>query len=372
MPVPELPRSMRSAGAASRDRPAVDGHQAPVVGDVGPEGLDGRPGAGDVVARSDSPVMVEVPSARAARSRARWEMDLSPGTGDGAGQRTPPPPDSAGGPPGGRALTGPSRPVSWWPGGPGRRGSPGGWAPTAVSTTSDQDAPVAVHRVGDLEVDDVDAELGGQHGDLGDGARCGRAPGCAPRPAPRAGAPVRSAPGGPSAARSRISSSERWSCSATRRRMAPRASMSRSRVATMASALSSQMSGQMAGWPAAIRVMSRKPPAASWSRAACSSPRPAARSMRVAAVRWGTWETTATSGVVLGRVEGDDVGAEVGQHVAHLGVGGRVGARPSGSGPRWPRRRGRPRRLPSRPARSRPSGGPRRSGGGRRRPPAGP
>ena len=36
--------------------------------------------------------------------------------------------------------------------------------------------------------------------------------------------------------------------------------MSRSRVSTMASALSSQMSGQMEGWPAAIRVMSRKPP----------------------------------------------------------------------------------------------------------------
>ncbi len=62
----------------------------------------------------------------------------------------------------------------------------------------------------------------------------------------------------------------------------------------MAPAFSSQMSGQMVGWPAAIRVMSRKPPAASCRRAACSWPTPLARSMRVAAVRWGTCDTTAT------------------------------------------------------------------------------
>ena len=62
----------------------------------------------------------------------------------------------------------------------------------------------------------------------------------------------------------------------------------------MASALSSQIPGQIVGWPAAIRVMSRKPPAANWSSAPCSSPRSAARAIRVAAVRWGTWETTAT------------------------------------------------------------------------------
>ena len=39
----------------------------------------------------------------------------------------------------------------------------------------------------------------------------------------------------------------------------------------MAPALSAQTSGQIAGWPAATRVMSRNPPAASRSRAA--SPR---------------------------------------------------------------------------------------------------
>ena len=63
----------------------------------------------------------------------------------------------------------------------------------------------------------------------------------------------------------------------------------------MASRFSAQMSGQMAGEPAAMRVMSRKPPAARRSRAACSSAPSAARAMSVAAVRWGTWDTIATS-----------------------------------------------------------------------------
>ena len=63
----------------------------------------------------------------------------------------------------------------------------------------------------------------------------------------------------------------------------------------MASRFSAQMSGQMPGCPAAMRVMSRKPPAASRSRVACSSDSSAARPMSVAAVRWGTWDTTATS-----------------------------------------------------------------------------
>ena len=63
----------------------------------------------------------------------------------------------------------------------------------------------------------------------------------------------------------------------------------------MASRFSAQMSGQMAGEPAATRVMSRKPPAARRRRAACSSAPSAARAMSVAAVRWGTWDTIATS-----------------------------------------------------------------------------
>ena len=63
----------------------------------------------------------------------------------------------------------------------------------------------------------------------------------------------------------------------------------------MASRFSPQMSGQMPGCPAAMRVMSRNPPAARRSSARCSSLRSSASRMSVAAVRWGTWDTTATS-----------------------------------------------------------------------------
>ena len=62
----------------------------------------------------------------------------------------------------------------------------------------------------------------------------------------------------------------------------------------MAGRFSAQMSSQMSGCPLAIRVMSRKPPAARRSSAACSSARSAATPIRLAAVRWGTWLTTAT------------------------------------------------------------------------------
>ena len=63
----------------------------------------------------------------------------------------------------------------------------------------------------------------------------------------------------------------------------------------MGTAFSAQMSGQIPGWPAATRVMSRKPPAARRSSApSCSAPALAAF-ISVAATRWGTWETTATS-----------------------------------------------------------------------------
>ena len=63
----------------------------------------------------------------------------------------------------------------------------------------------------------------------------------------------------------------------------------------MAVRFSAQMSGQIPGCPAAMRVMSRKPPAASRRRAACSVALSVARAIRVAAVRWGTWDTMATT-----------------------------------------------------------------------------
>ena len=55
------------------------------------------------------------------------------------------------------------------------------------------------------------------------------------------------------------------------------------------------MSGQIAGWLDAIRVMSRKPPAANRSRTACSSLPWFATFMRVDAASCGTWLTIATS-----------------------------------------------------------------------------
>ena len=63
----------------------------------------------------------------------------------------------------------------------------------------------------------------------------------------------------------------------------------------MAGRFSAQMSSQMFGWPLAMRVMSRKPPAARRSSAACSSARSLARPISVAAVRCGTWLMTATT-----------------------------------------------------------------------------
>ena len=91
------------------------------------------------------------------------------------------------------------------------------------------------------------------------------------------------------------SSSPSRSESATRRRIAVRSSTTWSSAATIAPAFSVQMSGQMPGCPAATRVMSRKPPAASRRRAAFSSAPFDAAFISVAATRCGTCETTATS-----------------------------------------------------------------------------
>ena len=65
--------------------------------------------------------------------------------------------------------------------------------------------------------------------------------------------------------------------------------------AKIASRLSTQTSGQIAGCPAATRVMSRNPPAASRSRAASLSARSAASFIIAPATRCGTWLTIATS-----------------------------------------------------------------------------
>ena len=86
------------------------------------------------------------------------------------------------------------------------------------------------------------------------------------------------------------------------------------------------MSGQIAGWLDAMRVMSRNPPAARRSITACSSVPWLATFMSVDAASCGTWLTTATMRVVqLGRHR-DRLGAEVGDPRAHLGEHLGVGA----------------------------------------------
>ena len=86
--------------------------------------------------------------------------------------------------------------------------------------------------------------------------------------------------------------------------------MRASSTPTIASALSAQTSGQIAGCPAAIRVMSRKPPAARRSSAAFSCELSAASAISVAAVRCGHVRDDGHERVVpLGR-ERDDIGPE--------------------------------------------------------------
>ena len=99
------------------------------------------------------------------------------------------------------------------------------------------------------------------------------------------------------------------------RRASRRAARSGRRApTTMAGRFSAQMSSQMSGWPLATRVMSRNPPAARRSSAACSSARSAARPIRR---RRGEVRHVADHGdhlvVALGRHR-HDLGAELGDH----------------------------------------------------------
>ena len=81
---------------------------------------------------------------------------------------------------------------------------------------------------------------------------------------------------------------------ATTSRISVRPRISASRPRTIDALFCSQMSSQIPGRPEAIRVISRKPPAASRSSAMCSSDRLSAMRINVAAARCGTWLTTAT------------------------------------------------------------------------------
>ena len=88
------------------------------------------------------------------------------------------------------------------------------------------------------------------------------------------------------------------------------------------------------GWPAAMRVMSRNPPAARRSSARCSSLRSSARRMSVAAARWGTCDTTATSSSWRSGGRATTSAPSDADDLAHLGVRGGVGALGGGEHPR--------------------------------------
>ena len=75
----------------------------------------------------------------------------------------------------------------------------------------------------------------------------------------------------------------------------PNSAMKSSSVSKIATRFSRQMSSQIPGLLDAIRVISRKPPAAILSTEACSSDRASATLIRVAAAKCGTWLTTAMS-----------------------------------------------------------------------------
>ena len=331
IPVPELPRSISSGGRGqagpAAGRPST---RSPSSRTSAPSAVDGLPGPDDVVAPGQ-PGDGRGALGQGGQQQGPVGDGLVAGHADGAraaGGRRAPRGSRWAGPVTGAVPIGVM--LDRWP--RAARATVKSWAPAGVDD-HDQDAAVAFHRVGDLEVEDVDAELGGQDRRSRRGRRGGPGRGCAPRPAPRAGAPGRSWPGG------------RWPPAAARRAASrgparppggawPRGSRSAGRGwPRWPAALSSQMPGQMVGCPAAMRVMSRKPPAASCRSAPCSSPSSAARAIRVAAVRWGTWDTTATSVSCSLGVEGDHVGPELGQHGAHPGVGGGVGGGRRGEHP---------------------------------------
>ena len=202
---------------------------------------------------------------------------------------------------------------------------------SASGAVDDQDehAAWALRRVGDLDVVDADAGIGRQRGDLGQHA------GAVGHRDPQLGQVVGPHDAGREVAPGRAGPLERAEERVAVLRGDPlahgrRSVTSASRASTMGRAFSAQMSGQMPGCPAATRVMSRNPPAARRSRApSCSAPALAAF-MSVAATRWGTWDTTATSRSWSCGREHEDVGPQA-QHdtlqpVEGLQVGGRRSA----------------------------------------------
>ena len=199
-----------------------------------------------------------------------------------------------------------------------------------------QHAPVAFGAVGDLEVVDVDPHLPEQGGDLGQdpGPVGDRHPdlgrGLARR---RPGRQVDPGLAGP------LEQVEQQRPVARRPpgRGPPRGrASSRSRTSRIPARFSTQTSGQMPGSPAAMRVMSRNPPAARRSRVACSRAVSAARFIRVAAVRCGTWDTMATRSSWRAAGSSTTLAPEGAHRGADRGEGHRVGVGRRGEHPGGP------------------------------------
>ncbi len=104
----------------------------------------------------------------------------------------------------------------------------------------------------------------------------------------------------------------------------------------MASALSSQMSGQMEGWPAAIRVMSRNPPGGQLEEGGVLLAQSGGQVHQGGRGEVGHVGHHRHQRVVLGRGQGHHVGPELGQDVADQGVGVGVGGGGRGQHPGGP------------------------------------
>ena len=160
-----------------------------------------------------------------------------------------------------------------------RASRPPRYSSAAAASTSTTATPSALERVDDLEAGDVDAELGGQREHLGGGAGTVGDRDADLAPAPRVGDAAGQVGAGLAGPLQPVVSPARSSAPTTSR-ISVSPAMRPSSAETMAGRFSAQMSSQMSGWPLAMRVMSRKPPAARRSSAACSSARSAASPIR--------------------------------------------------------------------------------------------
>src|SRR5438270_5896096 len=162
MDVPELPTSRTPWGSCRRPTPPVTrwpSTSAPMASTAPRVRVTSWPG--------DRPLRVEVPSARAARSRARWEMDLSPGTV--TVPRTAMPESSSRAWMGAASSNPSPQGLDRGPKAAGQQGAPHQVGGAGVDH-DEEHAPVPFRGVGDLQVPDVDIELARQGCHLGEHA----------------------------------------------------------------------------------------------------------------------------------------------------------------------------------------------------------